>query len=184
MLTAEELRASCGGALNGLSDQEIENLGALALEYACAYTGRALEYGEYTEDAPMAGRTALVRAYPVKEIKSAGVDGADVDVSAIKVDAARGILTLPHAGEMVHAVYSGGYKTLPAPIVCACAMLIASLSQAGENAGQQITYQALDGYQVTYASKSAAGDALEMLSPVAAIMLKPYRARQGMRVIR
>ena len=126
MLTAEELRAACGGALNGLSDEEIENLGALALEYACAYTGRALEYGEYTEDAPMAGRTALLRAYPIKEIKSARVDGADVDVSAIKVDAARGILTLPHAGEMVRAVYSGGYETLPAPIVCACAMLISS----------------------------------------------------------
>ena len=60
-------------------------------------------------------------------------------------------------------------------------MLISSISQAGKNAGQQITYQALDGYQVTYASKSAAGDALEMLSPVAAILLRPYRARQAVR---
>ena len=181
MLTAEKMRASCGGALDGLSDQEIETMGALALEYACAYTGRELEYGEYTQDAPMAGKTALLRAYPIREIKSARVDGADVDISAILVDAARGILTRPHAGETCRAVYSGGYETLPAPIVCALAMLISSISQAGKNAGQQITYQALDGYQVTYASKSAAGDALEMLSPVAAILLRPYRARQAVR---
>jgi hypothetical protein len=183
MIDADALREACGG-LSGIDDDTLESVGAMALEYAEQYTGRKLEYGEYTENIAMSCKMVLVRAWPVDEIKSVTVDGNTVNVDKLCIDAALGIITLPISGDMCRIEYTGGFKELPQPVACACGMLAAAIVQAAENAGQQITYQILDGYAVTYASKSASGDALEMLSPVAAIMLKPYKARQTMRVIR
>lgn len=181
----ERMRAVCGG-LAGMSDDALEAMGASAMEYAEAFTGRRLVYGEYEETLVCAGDTVLLSAYPVDEIESVTVDGAEINPQTCALDAENGILTLPRRGSVCAVVYSGGYDDadMPGPVVAACGMLALSLSQAAENGGQQMTFQALDGYQVTYASKNAAGDELAMLSPVAAVMLKPYCARQGMRAIK
>lgn len=183
MLTADQLRAACGG-LNDIADSVLESVAEMALEYAEKYTGRKLEKREYTDEVNIAGKTVLLQAYPVDEIKTISVDGKDVDIDRIVLNRERGIMLLPFGGETARVEYVGGYDIMPRPIACAVGMLAASIAQAAENAGQQITFQALDGYQVTYASKGADGNTLEMLSPVAAVMLKPYCARQGMRVIK
>lgn len=181
----ERMRAVCGG-LDGLTDETLAAMGQAALDFAEAYTGRKLAYDDYEETLTCACDTVLLSAYPVDRIESVTVDGEEINPQTCALDAKNGVLTLPRRGSLCTVAYSGGYddEDMPGPIVAACGMLALSLSAAGENGGQQMTFQALDGYQVTYASKSAAGDELAMLSPVAAVMLKPYCARQGMRAIK
>lgn len=156
----------------------------MALEYAEAYTGRKLQLDDYTEEAQIAGNVALLSAYPVEEVRSVRVDGEEVAVEDVRIDKTRGVLTLPRTGDLCEVEYTGGYDELPKPIQTACAMLAASITQAASNGGQQVTFMALDGFQVTYSAKGAAGNELEMLSPVAAVMLRPYCAKAGIKVIR
>ena len=54
--------------------------------------------------------------------------------------------------------------------------IVAALKSAAENGGQQVTYQALDGYQVTYASRYTEGQDISMMSPAAAILIAPYKS--------
>lgn len=182
-MLADDVRSVCGG-MTDLSNETLEALCNMALEYAEAYTGRKLRKSHYEESYYVNGTTVLLSGYPVERIEQVCVDGKEIDLERIQVEAENGILTLPVRAGMCDVTYDGGYDVLPGPVICACGMLAMSIAQASANGGQQVTFQALDGYQVTYASKSASGETLEMLSPVAAVMLKPYRSRQGMRVIR
>ena len=180
-VTAETLRQFA--PLSGEASR-IETLAGAAFEYIEQYTGRKLERARRIEQHP-AQSCILLQAWPVQSVESVSIDGAAIDAGDIAVDAERGIITLNRlpAGQMAEVTYTGGYtsETLPGPILTACAMLVSGMLSAGQNGGQQITQQMLDGYQVTYQSRYAGGGELESLSPSAAILLKPYRSRQAMR---
>ena len=182
-ITAGDLR---GYAQMGedVSDEQIGQYKAAAMDYIERYTGRKLERMERTERHP-ARCSVLLDAWPVGSVARVETGVGDVPESEYELDAERGILNLARAesGGFVSVTYTGGYTAndMPGAILAACAMIVSGLISAGANGGQQITYQALDGYQVTYSSKYTNGESLEMLSPSAAILLRPFRSRQAMR---
>ena len=180
-ITAETLRDYA--PLKG-DDLQIEALIGTAFEYIEQYTGRKLQQERRVESHP-AQSCILLGAWPVSELESVSIDGTALGSDAVTLDKERGIITLHQmpAGWVAEVAYTGGYtdETLPRPILTACAMMVSGMMSAGKNGGQQITQQMLDGYQVTYQSRYTGGGELESLSPSAAILLKPYRARQAMR---
>ena len=84
--------------------------------------------------------------------------------------------TLDADGPELLITYTAGYSVLPDAITAAVELLAAALKSAAENGGQQVTYQALDGYQVTYASRYTEGQDISMMSPAAAILIAPYKS--------
>lgn len=167
-----------------------------------AELGRGLWLEERTEIYPAAMRIPL-RAWPVEAVSSIEPlgrwditpDGAELLAGAM-LNEESGILTLPGLkdtvqsrfwrtwreknvdevdGPLLRITYTGGYNPLPAPIVAACELIATALKTAADNGGQQITFQALDGYQVTYSSRYQEGNSLTMLSPAAAILIAPFR---------
>lgn len=182
-IPAEDLR---GYAQMGedADDEKIGRYRDTAMDYIERYTGRKLERMERTERYP-ARRCVLLNAWPVESVAQVETGAGVIPEDEYELDAEKGILTMARAedGGFVSVTYTGGYteSTLPGAILAACAMIVSGLISAGANGGQQITYQALDGYQVTYSSKYTNGESLEMLSPSAAILLRPFRGRQAMR---
>lgn len=178
MIPVERLRDMTD--LGSMSDAQITALEDTALAYIEQHTGRALFFDTRTETHEVR-RKILLTAYPVESVSTVALDGAPV--TDYSIDKELGIVTLNAPGGYVTIAYTGGYEpdVLPSPIICACALLISALKSAGDNIGQQVTYMALDGYQVTYASKTAAEGSIEQLSPVAAALLRPYMARRLMR---
>ena len=175
--------------------------GAVALALIETYLGRSLMKAERTERYPAAHRIAL-RAWPVDSVASVMTVGrwpADTPedlTEGIVLDAAKGLVSFPALtwplyvsdvtawrarsaaqvdGPFLEITYTAGYDELPGPLQTAQELLAAALKTAADNGGQQITYQALDGYQVTYSSKYQTGDSLTMLSPAAAILIAPYK---------
>ena len=64
-----------------------------------------------------------------------------------------------------------------AALPVALALIWRAISYAGDNSGQQVVSERLDGYSVTYVTPAAAVDGLERLAPAAAALLSPYRGR-------
>lgn len=181
------------------------NYEAVALSMIESWLGRTLGLAERTERYPAAARVTL-KGWPVTALTGLRPTGnwkgaapsAEALLQDAWVDGDRGIVTMPALANAVEAqeraewrsrnaseadgpeleiTYTAGYAVLPDAIKAAEELLAAALRTADENGGQQITYQALDGYQVTYASKYTEGGGLSMLSPAAAILIEPYKAR-------
>lgn len=177
---------------------------AVAMALIESYLGRPLSLERRTERYPASYRVAL-RAWPVQAVKTVSRVGRwpAADVGTVltdedyTLDEARGIMGFPSLapalmraeasewrprgasevdGPELIITYDAGYEELPGPIQAAAALIAAALKTADENGGQQITYQALDGYQVTYSSRYMDGNDLTMLSPAAVTLLAPYRA--------
>ncbi len=165
-----------------------------------AQLGRSLSLATRTEEYKADARIPL-RAWPVESIASIEPIGRwIVKPTAEELnDGARvqdnGVLMIPFLasplraaawkqwrganedetdGPYLRITYTAGYALLPPPIQTAISLIETALQTAAGNAGQQITYQALDGYQVTYSSKYQEGNDLTMLSPAAAILIAPY----------
>lgn len=165
-----------------------------------AYLGRSLYRAERTELYP-ALRKVTLRAWPVAEVAAVERAGTwvfpETDVTeGMLVDNERGVITFPALvgalsaaeraawrprndteadGPMLRITYTAGFEYLPDDIEAAIGLLASALKTAAENGGQQVTYEALDGYQVTYSSRYMDGNNLTMLSPAAAILIEPYR---------
>lgn len=144
-----------------------------------------------------------LKAWPVQEVHAITPlghwieepDGAEL-LAGSRLDADAGILALPGlkdaqyqktwrqwreravtevTGPCLEITYTGGYGLLPAALETAKELLIQALKSTAANNGQQITFEALDGYQVTYSSRYQDGTSLTMLSPAAAILIAPFR---------
>ena len=181
---------------NGLpeSDEALMALAQAGMEMIEKYLDRGLALQERTETYPLLP-TAALHSWPVKSVasveKGAGTWPAGCDMEW-RLDAQNGVLYMDemvrhiYVAEiqvmpMVVVTYTAGFGTMPSPICCALSQLCMAMQQAAMNAGQQITQQMIDGYQVTYSSRNASGSALEMLSPAACILLDGFANRKTYR---
>lgn len=176
------------------SDAALTALAAAGMEMIEKYLDRGLALMERTETYPLLP-TAALHSWPVKSVSSVekgdGSWPAGCDMEW-RLDAQNGVLYMEEMVRRVYAAevdvmplvivtYTAGFEKLPSPICCALAQLCMGLQQTAMNAGQQITQQMIDGYQVTYSSRNTNGSALETLSPAACILLDGYANRKTYR---
>ena len=98
------------------SEDRVEALKDVALDYIERYTGRALEKKARTERYP-ARRKVLLKAWPVESVESVTADGVELAEDEYDLDGERGILTIKaeRRADALTISYTGGFTeaTLP-----------------------------------------------------------------------
>lgn len=166
----------------GIADDLDGRLPALidtASELIEEYLNRRLVKEERTQHCPGGGQIIYLSAFPVESVAEVTRNG-ELCVDWY-LDPEYGILVRkagwPQVWPGYQVVYTGGYEpaAIPMPIKQACAMLVLGLNGSLTHSGQKVASEAIGDYRVTYAAEPARGKGIEMLSPVAASLLRPYR---------
>ncbi|HML46167.1 MAG TPA: hypothetical protein PKE04_05395 [Clostridia bacterium] len=120
-------------------------------------------------------RQAWLSAYPVVDVISIKTDGVD-SAALYRVRKAVGSIecdsSIPSGTTVVQYTAGIPISEQLCPLDMACVLIAASLYKSGEHGGKQVTSERLGDYQVQYAATN--GQGLNVLSPAAFALLKPY----------
>ena len=177
LISTDEAQAMLGltddwdGRLPGL----VETASALTEEYL----NRFLLKQTYTHACPASNHILYLKAYPVQSVASITLDGetfADWDLDKdVGIIVRKSGWPPSWTGYMVS--YVGGYDpdAIPSPIRQACALLTLGLHDSIAHTGHQVGSEMIGDYRITYAVDSTHSKGMELLSPAAASLLRPYR---------
>lgn len=176
LITADEFYTMTGKDSAVIAREMLEGLLEAASGVAEIKLARKIKLGEYVQQRFIAGRMALLEAYPVERVDKVTVDGREI--ADWKLDAANGILRLPwHIEGLLEVTYTGGMEHVPMAVKQACALIALSLNSAMENEGQTLMSERLGDYQMMYYQPGAKGQSMSV-SPAADALLTPYKNRR------